>query len=191
MNLNWLAVVIPGLLGALVARYMYVASKSPASTFDESNSSVTCRQQRQSAVVGVVIIAAPWAMIGRALGEPEQDTAVGWFGLMTVLSCGGLLVLILALRKIIISRDGIQVKSTFSLRYTWDELRDIETTDTGSVAVAKFFFGKRKVVVDSNMDGFRQLVRALEVWPTGNAKPIAERAAKALANWRNDPEPKK
>jgi hypothetical protein len=188
MNPIW-SVLIASVLALLASRLVLARSKTLASTFDESASHVVVRRQRQAAYVAVVLTIAPWPLMPKVLGDTRESVWIIVTGFLILLaaSCGGAALLALALRQVVVSREEIRVVGLPSYRFAWSDLRDIEAVDNGAVGVMRFVFAKKKIAVDSTFDGFRELVRALEVWPTGNAKELGQKAARVLAQWREDP----
>jgi hypothetical protein len=183
MNVLWL--VLPGALGFLAARFLNVPSKTLASDFDEGAANVAVQQQPRYAYVALTLTLAPWTLLGHALGESEKEGLVT-IALIALISCLGVFLLTQALRRYEFSREGVRVRGPIPFRFTWDQLRSVDAN--GEVlGRMKFKFSWMTIALDSNMDGFRKVVRALEVWPTGEAKKKCDAAVLTLRRWREDP----
>jgi hypothetical protein len=184
-----LAILLPILIVMLLMRVVLAPSKTLASGFNAEAASLTVKRQRGSVFAAILTIVAPWPLMAKALGSTEEPAYAVWglFIMMGMASCGGGFMLAMALRRVVVSIEGLQIVGFPAYQFKWNELRDIEARDNGSLGYLRFIFGKKRVYCDSTMNGFRELVRALEVWPTGNAKELGQKAARVLAQWREDP----
>jgi hypothetical protein len=184
-----LPILIASALALFASRAFLAGSTTPASTFRASSSHVLVRRRLGTVYIAAIVVVAPWPLIVWFLsGQGESESAI-FTGtvLFFSVSGAGVGILLYTLRKIFVSRDGIRIAGAISANYAWGDLREIETVVNGGIASVKFVFAKNRIRVDSTFDGFRELVRALEVWPTGNAKELGQKAARILAQWREDP----
>lgn len=181
-------VAVSAVLCVIIASWLYVPSRTLASAFSPESTIVTIQQRRRAVVPVVVLMLLIWITMPRVLRAREAAEALLILATVAFISTLGGIAIILAFRVTAITRAGLEVRSVIRSRFTWDQLTSIDAVDNGPVAIIKFRFGRRKVVVDSNMNGFRAMVRALEVWPTCSAKPLADKAVRVLAKWREDPE---
>jgi hypothetical protein len=192
MNPIWYA-AIPSVFALVAVRIFLAGSRTLASSFEESGSQVIIRRRRITVYLSAILIVAPWPLIAKVISADDASPAVIFFGTSLFTSASGAAVALLAhcLRKVVISHAGVRVEGYHSAEFGWHELRDMEATVNGSIGSVRFVFPEKSIAVDSTFDGFRALVRALEVWPTGNAKELGQKAARALAQWREDPKSSK
>jgi hypothetical protein len=187
MRVLWFVVL--GVVVMVLVRLLYAPSPKVEHEFNASTKFIVVKYQQRYVYVALAISLIPWTVLVTPLVERDNFDPLVGYSVIALVSSVGVFLLVQALRRFVFSPEGVEVRGPFRFRFTWAQLVRVVALENGLIGVAKLKFGWMTIPVDSSMDGFRQLVRALEVWPTGEAKTKCEEAVRTLRRWHDDSTP--
>jgi hypothetical protein len=135
--------------------------------------------------MAIVLSAGPLVAIPRVVSEPDAREALGFFVLMLVICALNASLFIPALRRVIFTKEGIQVRGFRAFRMRWEEVTAMPAQCGGAMSNIHFERADGgKVVVDATMHGWYELLRFLAQLPPGKARTMAASALAELNRWK-------
>ena len=134
--------------------------------------------------MATILTVAPLTTVLQIMQEPSSE-ALGSVASVAFFCGVGAILFIPALRKVVFSQEGIEVRGFRPFRMRWEEVTEMPAQSGGAMSNIHFKRADgRKIVVDATMNGWHELLRFLAQLPPGNARTMAASALAELNRWK-------